>query len=193
MNVQVLGITTDHVPSLIAWAESLNGITYPLLSDFWPHGAVTEKYGILREDNGVPERAIFIIDKDGFIRYISYHDPLEQPDNNELFAELAKVEPARYAIMSARKKVEEEELPTGGVVLYCTRWCPSCVKARKWLFEHQIEFVEVNVGTSGKAAEQIKKWTGGTRTTPTLDIDGTIIVGWDQIKVAQILAEKGIY
>jgi glutaredoxin len=121
------------------------------------------------------------------IRYISYHEKLEQPDNDVLFAELAKVEPARYAIMAARKKLEEEELPTGGVVLYCTRWCPSCVKARKWLVERKIEYVEVNVGTSGKAAEQIKKWADGNRTTPTLDIDGTIIVGWDEEKVAEVL------
>ena len=169
----------------------MNEITYPLLSDFWPHGAVTERYGILREDNGVPERAIFIIDKNGVICHISIYDPDVQPDNDELFAELAKIEPARHAIMSARQTIEEEELPTGGVVLYCTRWCPSCVKARKWLFEQEIEYVEVNVGTSGKAAEQLKKWTGGNRTTPTLDIEGTIIVGWDQDKVAEVLKEKG--
>jgi len=134
----------------------------------------------------VPERAIFIIDKDGIIRYITIHDKDEQPENNVLFAELGKVEPGRYAIMSARDK-EEEELPTGGVVLYCTRWCPSCHKARKFLADYNIEYVEVNVGTSGKAAEQIKEWAGGNRTTPTLDIDGTIIVGWDQEKVAEIL------
>ncbi|MBN2045400.1 MAG: redoxin domain-containing protein [Anaerolineales bacterium] len=157
------------------------------MSDFWPHGAVSEKYGILRQEDGVPERAIFIVDKEGVIRYISIHDKLEQPDNDVLFAELAKVEPARSAILGARKKLEEEELPSGGVVLYCTRWCPSCHKARKWLADHKIEYVEVNVGTSGKAAEQIKKWAGGNRTTPTLDIDGTIIVGWDEDKVAEVL------
>ncbi|HBX68522.1 MAG TPA: hypothetical protein DEH25_03835, partial [Chloroflexi bacterium] len=40
LNAQVLGISVDHVPCLQAWAESLGGISYPLMSDFWPHGAV---------------------------------------------------------------------------------------------------------------------------------------------------------
>jgi peroxiredoxin len=186
----VLGITTDHVPSLTAWAESLKGITYPLLSDFWPHGEVSEKYGVLRSENGVPNRTIFVIDKEGVIRHIAQYDQMEQPENEDLFAELAKLEPVRHALLQARKQEDEAELPTGGVVLYCTRWCPSCVKARKWLIDHEIEYVEVNVGTSGKAAEQIKQWTGGNRTTPTLDIDGTVVIGWDEAKVTELLLHK---
>jgi len=58
----------DHVPCLQAWAKSLGGIDYPLLSDFWPHGAVSTAYGVLRPD-GFTERAIFIIDGEGIIRY----------------------------------------------------------------------------------------------------------------------------
>lgn len=142
---------------------------------------------MLRADDGVPERAIFVIDKEGIIRYISYHDKLEQPENEVLFTQLGLLEPARYAIMQNREREDNEVLPTGGVVLYCTRWCPSCVKARKWLAENEIEYVEVNVGTSGKAAEQIKQWAGGNRTTPTLDIDGTILVGWDEDKAAELI------
>ena len=52
MNVQVLGISVDHVPVLKAWAEDIGGITYPLMSDFWPHGEVARKYGVFREDDG---------------------------------------------------------------------------------------------------------------------------------------------
>jgi alkyl hydroperoxide reductase subunit AhpC len=72
LNVQVLGISVDHVPCLKAWAESLGGINYPLLSDFWPHGQVSDLYGVLRKE-GYSERAIFIIDRDGIIRYIDIH------------------------------------------------------------------------------------------------------------------------
>ncbi len=172
----------------------MNGITYPLLSDFWPHGEVAEKYGVLRQLDGVPQRSIFIIDKEGKICDITHYPQDEQPDNDDLLAKLAKLEPARHAQMLARKweEDEEEDLPTGGVVLYCTRWCPSCVRARKWLMENGIEYVEVNVGTTGKAAEQLKEWTGGNRTTPTLDLDGTVVIGWDQEKVAEILGiEEG--
>ena len=52
LNAQVLGISVDHVPCLTAWAESLGGIHYPLLSDFWPHGSVAERYGVLRSADG---------------------------------------------------------------------------------------------------------------------------------------------
>ena len=54
------------------------------LSDFWPHGDVAEKYGILNED-GHNERVIFIIDKNGVIRYADHHDMDDVPDNEELF------------------------------------------------------------------------------------------------------------
>ena len=68
-NTQVLGISVDHVPCLKAWAESLGGISYPLLSDFWPHGAVARQYGVFREEAGHSERALFVVDKQGIIRY----------------------------------------------------------------------------------------------------------------------------
>jgi len=87
-NTQVLGISVDSIPSHEAWQRSVGGITYPLLSDFYPHGAVAQKYGVLR-DEGMSERALFIIDKEGIIRFIDVHPIGEQPDNDELFKILA--------------------------------------------------------------------------------------------------------
>ena len=79
MNTQVLGISVDSTDSLRAWAESLGGISYPLLSDFWPHGAVATRYGVLRPQ-GYSERALFVLDKWGILRYIDIHDIDKQPD-----------------------------------------------------------------------------------------------------------------
>ncbi len=87
-NTQVLGISVDSIPSHEAWQRSVGGITYPLLSDFYPHGAVAEKFGVLRAE-GISERALFIIDKEGVIRFIDVHPIGEQPDNDELFEILA--------------------------------------------------------------------------------------------------------
>ena len=69
MNFQVLGISVDHVPSLKTWTIVLIAISYPILSDFWPHRSVAEKYEVLR-DEVFSERAIFIIDDLGVIQYI---------------------------------------------------------------------------------------------------------------------------
>lgn len=78
LNAQVLGISTDSVHSIDGWCITLGGLSYPVLSDFWPHGMVSLKYGILREE-GISERAIFVIDKEGIIRYIDIHDINEEP------------------------------------------------------------------------------------------------------------------
>ena len=72
-NTIVLGISTDNVPSLYAWTEAMGGLWFPVLSDFWPHGATALKYGVLRS-NGTTERAIFIVDMQGIIRYSDVHD-----------------------------------------------------------------------------------------------------------------------
>jgi glutaredoxin len=188
LNVQVLGISVDHVPSLQAWDESLEGITYPLLSDFWPHGEVAEKYGVLRDD-GRSERAIFIVDKEGVIQYIDIHDIDDQPDNEVLFAELGRIDP-NPTPASAASSSEDEELPKGGVVLYCTSWCPSCRRARQWLGDNGIEYIEIDVNRNRKAASQVREWAGGNLTTPTIDVDGTIVVEWNQKRMEELLLKK---
>jgi alkyl hydroperoxide reductase subunit AhpC len=88
LDTQVLGVSVDSLFSHIAWAESLGGIDFPLLSDFWPHGKVAQLYGILT-DAGHTERVIFVIDKTGCIRYVDHHDLEDVPDNEELFTVLA--------------------------------------------------------------------------------------------------------
>ncbi len=84
LHTQVLGISVDSIPSHEAWQKSIGGITYPLLADFYPHGEVIERYGVLREQ-GMAERALMIIDKDGVIRFIDIHPIDELPDNAEIF------------------------------------------------------------------------------------------------------------
>lgn len=86
----LLGITTDNLPTLYAWTQQMGGVWFPVLSDFWPHGEVSDKYGVLRS-NGTSERAIFLIDKKGIIRYIDIHDINERPDLKALVQELEKV------------------------------------------------------------------------------------------------------
>jgi peroxiredoxin (alkyl hydroperoxide reductase subunit C) len=63
---------------------------FPVLSDFWPHGAVAKEYGVLRS-SGVTERAIFVIDKRGIIRYIDVHDINLRPRLEILVGELKKL------------------------------------------------------------------------------------------------------
>jgi peroxiredoxin len=89
-NAQVLGISTDNVPSNEAWAKSLGGLSYPLLSDFWPHGKTAVDYGVLR-NTGVAERAIFVVDREGVIRYIDIHAIGEQPPTDKIMEALDRL------------------------------------------------------------------------------------------------------
>jgi len=86
----LLGITVDNVPTLFAWTRQMGQLWFPVLSDFWPHGAVAKKYGVLRS-NGVSERALFVIDKKGIIRYIDIHDINKRPPLEELVGALEKL------------------------------------------------------------------------------------------------------
>jgi len=86
----LLGITVDNLPTLNAWTKEMGDLWFPVLSDFWPHGAVSKKYGVLRS-SGVSERALFIIDKKGIIRYFDVHDINKRPPLETLVRELEKL------------------------------------------------------------------------------------------------------
>ena len=75
----LLGITVDNIPTLYAWTKQMGELWFPVLSDFWPHGAVADRYGVLRSD-GVAERALIFIDKKGIIRDIQVNDINLRPD-----------------------------------------------------------------------------------------------------------------
>lgn len=87
---QLLGISVDSIPCHIAWAKSLGGLSYPLMSDYYPHGRVAKMYGVLTE-RGYADRVVFLIDKAGIIRYIQKVKPVELPDNDALLAQLSRL------------------------------------------------------------------------------------------------------
>ncbi len=86
----LLGVTVDNIPTLFAWTNQMGPLWFPVLSDFWPHGAVAKRYGVLRSD-GVSERALFVIDKAGIIRYIDVHDINKRPPLEDLMGALEKL------------------------------------------------------------------------------------------------------
>jgi peroxiredoxin len=93
-NAILLGITVDNIPTLYSWTKQMYNpgekLWFPVLSDFYPHGKVASKYGVLRS-SGVSERALFIIDKKGTIRYIDVHDINQRPPLDELATALEKL------------------------------------------------------------------------------------------------------
>jgi peroxiredoxin len=87
-DVQVIGISCDATPSQKAFAEK-EGIEYPLLSDFWPHGEISKLYGAWFEDRGFSLRGTFIIDKAGILRWSVVNSPGDARNTDEYKAALA--------------------------------------------------------------------------------------------------------
>lgn len=88
----VLGISIDAQPAKTAWAQTLGPVSFDLLSDFHPHGAVAEQYGVFRPKEGFSERAIFLVDKQGKIAWSKVYAIPEQPDNEELMRAIQQLE-----------------------------------------------------------------------------------------------------
>lgn len=91
-NAVLVGITVDNLASLYAWTQDMGGVWFHVLSDFYPHGKVSEAYGILR-GNGTSERALFVIDQSMTLRFIDVHDIHERPPLDELIAALDAIKP----------------------------------------------------------------------------------------------------
>lgn len=86
----LLGISVDNIPTLYAWIRAMGGLWFEVLSDFWPHGDVADRYGVLRSD-GTAERALFVLDKKGIIRFLLVSDINRRPDLQWLAEALEKV------------------------------------------------------------------------------------------------------
>jgi peroxiredoxin (alkyl hydroperoxide reductase subunit C) len=79
--VQVLTVSVDSVASHKVWAER-QGYTFPLLADFWPHGAVAQAYGVFNEMSRCANRGTFLIDRDGIVRFAELNAPGEPRDQD---------------------------------------------------------------------------------------------------------------
>ena len=86
-----LGLSIDSTFCKKAWAESIGVKRARLLSDFWPHGGVISQYGIFRADDGFSERAVFVLDGEGIVRFKKVYPIKEVPDIAEIVAETEKL------------------------------------------------------------------------------------------------------
>lgn len=88
--VQILGVSVDTPFSLKEWAQQ-QGYQFPLLSDFWPHGAVAQSYGVFNEGAGMANRGTFLIDTDGVVRFSEVNQPGDARDQQAWKKAIAEV------------------------------------------------------------------------------------------------------
>ena len=87
-DTEVLAISCDPMFALRAFADA-DGLNFPLLSDFWPHGEVSRAYDVFDERNGCPRRSSYVVDREGAIRWAVHHSMPEGRDLDEHLRQLA--------------------------------------------------------------------------------------------------------
>ncbi|MDV8022232.1 peroxiredoxin [Rhodococcus sp. IEGM 1330] len=86
----VLAISVGPPPTHKIWAAE-QGYTFPLLSDFWPHGEVAQAYGVFNDSAGFANRGTFVVDKSGIVRFAEMNGPGEARDSSSWAEALAQV------------------------------------------------------------------------------------------------------
>ncbi|MGD9961287.1 peroxiredoxin [Nocardioides sp.] len=89
-DTEVLALSCDPTYALRAFADQ-DGLNFPLLSDFWPHGAVARAYGVFDEERGCPRRSSYIVDKDGNVRWAVHNAMPEGRDLGEHLLQLRQL------------------------------------------------------------------------------------------------------
>ena len=86
-DTEVLAISCDPVYALRAFADA-DGLNFPLLSDFWPHGEVSRAYGVFDEAKGAPSRSSYVVDRNGDVRWAVHNEWPEGRDLDEHLRQL---------------------------------------------------------------------------------------------------------
>ena len=86
-DTEILAISCDPIYSIRAFSDS-DGLNFPLLSDYWPHGEVTRAYDVFDDDRGCPRRSTFVLDREGTVRWTVHNEKSEARDLDEHLAQL---------------------------------------------------------------------------------------------------------
>ena len=170
-HTQVLGVSVDSLYSHANWARDLGGISFPLLSDFEPKGAVASAYGLYLEDAGITDRATVLIDASGVVHHASSVGPSGERDIGDL-ASLAEHLDAEHA--GAREAFADGS-GVDGAVLYVRDSCGFSRAVRIAIENLRLADVEIRNVTRDLKALQALRDLSGAETAPCLVVDGEVI------------------
>ena len=177
-NTQVLGISVDSVHCHANWARDLGGISFPLLADFQPKGAVAESFGAYLAGAGITDRATVLIDSGGSVRHASSVGPAGERD----IAELAAL--CEEADKSGSTTTVAAAAPSGlgaDAVLYVRNTCGMSRRAKVGADNlHATDLAIRNVSDDSDALAALKALSGG-ETAPCLALGGESILESDDI------------
>ncbi len=182
-DTQVLGVSVDSVHCHANWARDLGGVSFPLLSDFQPKGAVAASFGRYLEDAGITDRATVILDKDGVVRYSESVTPGGKRDIDDLVAAAERVHGG-----GATASPTTASLPKS-MVLYVKSHCGHSRRALLAVDNlHLRDALSIrNVSEDTAAAAELQR-VGGKDQAPCLVLDGQPI--YESVELIRTLADR---
>lgn len=167
-NTQPLGVSVDSVYCHANWARSLGGVSFPLLADFHPKGAVASSLGLYLEKGGITDRATVIIDADGVVRFVESVTPAGKRDIAALAAKAEEINAAYGGELPQRQAAAG--LPAGTELFVKN----NCGFSRAVLLARDNLHLDVgthNVSEDTAALAKLRELTGKEQ-APCLLIDG---------------------
>ena len=184
-HTQVLGVSIDSIHCHANWARDLGGVSFPLLADFQPKGAVATSYGAYLQKAGLADRATVLIDSGGTVRHASSVTPDGKRDIAELAALCEKVDGKGG---TKTQPLPEPRALGGDAVLYVKN---SCGFSRRALVAvdnvHASDLTLLNASDDAAALEALRQ-ASGAETAPCLLLDGKPVSESDVI--VRTLAER---
>lgn len=170
-HTQVLGVSIDSIYCHANWARDLGGVSFPLLSDFEPKGAMARAYGLYLEEAGITDRATVLIDAAGVVHHVSSVGPGGERDIGDLAA-LAERLDADY---SGAREAFADGPGVSGAVLYVRDKCGASRATRVAVDNLHLDGVEIHNVSSDPKAMQALRDLSGAETAPCLDIGGEVV------------------
>ena len=184
-HTQVLGVSVDSIHSHANWARDLGGVSFPLLSDFEPKGAVARAYGFYLDGPGITDRATVIIDSGGTVRHASSVTPAGKRDIEELAALSEQIH--RDSGTPTQPFADPSGLGSGAV-LYVKSHCGFSRAAQLAVDNLHAKTLTVkNVSDDARALEELRK-ASGDETAPCLVIGGEVVP--ESPVIVRTLAER---
>jgi hypothetical protein len=186
-HTQVLGVSIDSIHSHASWGRDLGGVSFPLLADFQPKGAMAQSYGVYLEDAGITDRATVLVDSGGTVRHASSVTPAGQRDIAELAALCERVD--REGSTATRPLPEPRGLGSDAV-LFVRSHCGFSRRARVAVANlHAANLVVRNASEEAGALDALRG-VSGAEAAPCLVIDRQCVSEADVIvrKLAERLA-----
>ena len=182
---QVLGASIDSVHCHANWGRDLGGVSFPLLADFQPKGAMAESYGAYLAGAGITDRATVLVDSGGTVRHASSVTPAGERSPDELATLCEQID--REAGTPTQAAPEPQRLGADAV-LYVKSHCGFSRRARVAVDNvHATDLTLRNASDDAQALEALRQ-VSGAETAPCLVLDGSPLAESDVI--VRTLAER---